>query len=174
MFFPAPTSSPNKEAEAYFTALAALEALLAAEDTSGAPAHDPAELFSELKRVDTAVFAASLAAEIGRDATLRREVTLMRDSLGLRVKSLDRTVTTEGRDGYNDEVYGERHELTKDRERSYILARTLDRLDARLARGARLARVLDLVRIAHDVEELRSLYAAARAPAFLASMAPSP
>ena len=123
-------------------------------------------MFAELKRVDTATFAESLDGEIHRDATLRREVAQMRDSLGLSVKSLDRTVETEGRDGYNDEVTVERHNLKKSRERSYILGRTLDRLDARLARGARLKQVLDLVRVAHDIDELRKLYAAAsRTPA---------
>ena len=82
----------------------------------------------------------------------------MRDSLGDQVRQLDRTVQLEGRDGYNDPLYGERHELTKEKERSYILARTLDRLDVRISRGNRLQQVLSLVRVAHDLDELRGLY----------------
>ena len=154
--------APNREAKGYFSDLAALEAFLDVDDTSGALARDPAVLFDELKRMDTVSFGQKLDQEVRRDATLRREVAVMRDSLISQVRVLDSTVKNEGRDDYNDKVHTERRDLKKNRERSYILGRTLDRLDARLARSARLKSVLDLVRIAHDVDELRRLYAAAR------------
>lgn len=152
----------RSEREDYFAALAALEAVLSPADGTGAAARDPARLFEELKATDYETFSRKLGEEIARDAQLRREVKEMRDQLQSKVHGLNLTLRDHGHDEYNDGLFRERKQLKRTRERVYILTRTLARLDARLARGARLQQVLDLVRIANDVGELERLHASAQ------------
>ena len=155
-------TAERAERDDYFAALAALEAVLAPVDGTGAAARDPAMLFAELKATDYETFSRKLDEEIARDAQLRHEVQEMREQLRLRVHDLNLTIRNEGHDEYNDGLFRERKQLKRNRERVYILTRTLARLDARLARGARLRQVLDLVRISNDIDELEDLYAAAQ------------
>lgn len=157
-----PRFEPRRDAESYFAALAALETFVASAGGRGAPPRDPAELFARLKAMDYAAFAAKLDAEIRRDADLRREMAELKTQVDATVKETSRLLHQEGRDPWNDSFFGERRRLKRDRERAFILTRTMDRLDHRLARAARLKAVLELVRIADDVEELRELYAASR------------
>jgi arylsulfatase A-like enzyme len=151
-------NQPTEAAERYFKALASLEALIAPSDDLGAPARDPAELFSEVKHLDYDEFARQLDQELAADKTFRKEVSAMRDRMDSTVRGLDDTLRDEGHDEYNDGLFQERKEIKQDKEHSYILARTTDRLDARIARGQRLRQVLDLVRVSRDVDELKTLY----------------
>lgn len=154
--------------EDYFAALAALESLLAPIDGTGAAARDPATLFAELKATDYATFSRKLDEELARDTQLRLEVKEMRGQLDLDVHELNIAIRDNGHDVYNDGMFGERKRLKRNRERVYILTRTLARLDSRLGRASRLRQVLDLVRISNDVDELKRLYAAAqKRPAFI-------
>ncbi len=150
----------------HFAALAALESLLSPGDALGAPAEDPAELFRELKDMDYAAFSAAFRSDVERDAALRREAAEQKRQADERVRELKRMVKEDGHDDYNDGVSGERRELKRVTEQSFILERTLTRLDARLARASRLQQVLDLVRVAGDVDELRHLFVMAQRPAF--------
>lgn len=156
------TTAARAEHESYFAALAALEALLAPVDGTGAETRDPARLFAELKAMDYETFSRKLDEETARDTQIRREVMEMRVELEADVHSLARTVKEHGHDEYNDGVFGERKRLKRNRERVYILTRTLARLEVRLARAARLRQVLDLVRISNDVDELQRLFAASQ------------
>lgn len=153
---------PTDAEETYFAALAALESFIAPIDTTGGLDRDPAALFRELKAMDYQAFSGLLEQEIRRDADLRREVLAMRTGLETEVHGLARSVRDDGREEYNDGLYAERRLLKRNKERIYILSRTLDRLDARLARSARLKQVLELVRIADDVEQLLQLYVSAQ------------
>lgn len=152
----------RSERDDYFTALAALEALLAPIDGTGAALRDPATLFRELKAMDYETFSRKLDEEVSRDTQLRREVVELRTSLEAKVHQLKLRIRDEGHDVFNDGVFGERKQLKRNRERVYILTRTMARLDARLGRATRQRQVLDLVRISEDLEELQGLYAAAQ------------
>ncbi len=153
---------PNDAEETYFTALSALESFIAPIDGTGGVARDPAALFRELKAMDYEAFSLLLEQEVRRDADLLHEIVAMRTGLEHDVHGLARSVRDEGREDYNDGLYRERRQLKRSKERIYILSRTQSRLDARLARSARLKQVLELVRIADDVEELRELYVSAQ------------
>lgn len=159
----------RSEREDYFAALAALEALLAPIDGTGASSvRDPAMLFADLKATNYETFSRKLDEEVARDSLLRHEVEEMRAQLRVKVHSLNLTIRDHGHDVYNDGLSGERKQLKRNRERVYILTRTLARLDTRLGRAARLRQVLDLVRISNDVDELQRLYAASqKSPAFV-------
>lgn len=161
-------TAARAEHEEYFVALAALEALLAPVDGTGAKMRDPARTFDELKAMDYEEFSRKLDEETARDTQIRKEVLEMRIELEAKVQALARTVKEHGHDEYNDGVFAERKRLKRNRERVYILTRTLARLEIRLARSARLRHVLDLVRISKDMDELERLFAASqRRPAFV-------